>query len=142
MKTKQIIRDLWFAMLYLWQLPQNLIGLVLIAWYRPERKHILDSGVHVFYSRRMTGGISLGFCSIVNIGHYRKDMQHSLRHATVRHEAIGHARQSRMLGPLYLVVIGLPSIIWASLHWLIAPNCSYYWFYTERWADRLGGVRR
>ncbi len=47
-----------------------------------------------------------------------------------------------LLGPLYLLVIGLPSLLWAALHEKVAPGRSYYWFYTERWADRLGGVER
>lgn len=51
----------------------------------------------------------------------------------------GHTRQSLYLGPLYLLIIGLPSIIWAMIH---TPNSkkSYYFFYTERWADKLGGI--
>ena len=49
--------------------------------------------------------------------------------------------QSRMLGWLYLFVIGIPSILWAAW-WNEGQNRSYYSFYTERWADRLGGVER
>ena len=54
----------------------------------------------------------------------------------------GHTLQSLMLGPLYLIVIGLPSILWAGL-----PCCkkhrrtkqiSYYSLYSEHWANRLG----
>ena len=54
----------------------------------------------------------------------------------------GHTIQSLILGPLYLLVIGLPSALWCAL-----PYCkekrktrhiSYYSFYPEKWADRLG----
>lgn len=54
----------------------------------------------------------------------------------------GHAIQSLCLGPLYLPVIGLPSLLWSRL-----PACSkrrrekqisYYSFFTEKWADRWG----
>lgn len=83
---------------YLWQLPQNLLGLLLIAIYKPERKHVLDSGVEIHFATRMRGGISLGKYSIVNIIHYREKLEDSLKRDTVRHEAIGHAKQSRMLG--------------------------------------------
>lgn len=51
---------------------------------------------------------------------------------------IGHTKQSLMLGPLYLLVIGIPSILWAAMHKTVAPKKDYYWFYTERWADKLG----
>jgi len=67
---------------------------------------------------------------------------------TIKHE-YGHQLQSYILGPLYLLVIGLPSGLWC---WFIQdlvnknrkkkgkPTLSYYWFYTESWANKLGGV--
>lgn len=85
------------TLLYIWQLPQHLLGLLLIAFYRPSRKHVLDNGSIVFYAYRMIGGISLGKYSIVNGSHYRENMQDSLKRDTVRHEAIGHARQRCIL---------------------------------------------
>lgn len=53
----------------------------------------------------------------------------------------GHTVQSLILGPLYLPAVGLPSLLWAQL-----PFCqrrwrgtvSYFSFYTERSANRLG----
>ncbi len=120
--------------LYVWQLPQNLLGLMLLHQYGP---HVVmasdDAGARVYKSERMPGGISLGRYIIVN--------KYQCTQRTIAHE-LGHAVQSRMLGPLYLLAIGLPSILWAGLHEHIAPRKSYYWFYTEKWADRLGGVRR
>lgn len=61
----------------------------------------------------------------------------------IRHE-YGHTVQSRKLGPLYLLIIGLPSLIWAGCFegWRKKHKVSYYSFYTEAWADRLGGVKR
>lgn len=69
---------------------------------------------------------------------------------TFLHELFGHGRQSRLLGPLYLFVIGLPSALWNLFQgresqsvWLpVSNNCTarlprffYYWFYTESWAN-------
>ena len=53
----------------------------------------------------------------------------------------GHTVQSLILGPLYLLVIGLPSVLWAQL-----PACqrkwrgdvSYFSFFPERSANYLG----
>lgn len=54
----------------------------------------------------------------------------------------GHTIQSLILGPLYLIVIGIPSTLWGFL-----PYCnkkrekeqlSYFSFYTESWANSLG----
>jgi hypothetical protein len=133
-----------YILMYIWQILQNIIGLILIAWYKPQRMHKLDNGVEIHYSHKMTGGISLGNYCIVNTGHYRKDINESIKRDTVRHEAIGHTKQSRMLGPLYLIVIGLPSLIWCILYGLVIPYTKngYYKFYTEKWADSLAGVKR
>lgn len=130
--------------LYVWQLPQNLLGLLLIAFYRPERVHVMENGNRICFANRMRGGISLGKYSLVNTSHYRKDINESLKRDTVRHEAIGHARQSLYLGWLYLIVIGLPSIVWAMLYGrVIEPTKNgYYQFWTERRADKLAGVKR
>ena len=54
----------------------------------------------------------------------------------------GHTIQSLLLGPLYLIVIGIPSTLWGFL-----PVCgkkrregqlSYFSFFTEKWANDLG----
>lgn len=53
----------------------------------------------------------------------------------------GHTVQSLILGPLYLPVVGLPSLLWARL-----PPCrriwredvSYFSFWTEKTANFLG----
>ena len=61
----------------------------------------------------------------------------------IKHE-YGHTLQSKILGPLYLFVIGLPSLIWAGCFedYRKENKISYYDFYTEKWADKLGGVNR
>lgn len=61
----------------------------------------------------------------------------------IKHEQ-GHTKQSRMLGPLYLLVIGIPSVIWCHCfkEYRKKNNISYYDFYCEKWADQLGGVKR
>lgn len=119
--------------LYLWQLPQNLLGLLLLAIYRPEvSSDYLDVRLH--YSTRINGGISLGRHIIVS------DRYRAYNGNTEKHE-YGHTRQSRMLGPLYLIVVGLPSLIWAAW-WHPGRGVSYFSFWTERWADKIGGVKR
>ena len=117
---------------YIWELPQNLLGLLLRVIYKGTDSEY--EGAVVRRSLKMQGGISLGRYIIV--GDYASDR-------TVMHE-YGHCLQSRRLGWLYLLVIGLPSIIWAGLYGrVVKPTKNgYYRWYTERWADRLGGVER
>lgn len=119
--------------LIVWQLPQVIVGffvrLFTGAKYNEELSKNNDRRI---FNWKLTSGISLSTYYI--IVRQNADMN------TVNHEK-GHTIQSLYLGPLYLIVIGLPSIIWAGLihkH----TNKSYYWFYTEAWADKLGGVTR
>lgn len=120
------------ALRYIWELPQNLLGLLLRAVYKGTDSEY--EGAIVRRSTRMQGGISLGKYIIVGRWASRK---------TVMHE-YGHCLQSSYLGWLYLLVIGLPSIIWAGLYGSLIPSSEngYYRWYTERWADRLGNVKR
>lgn len=128
------------TLLYIWQLPQNLLGLLLIAFYKPERMHTMENGNQIYFARRMKGGISLGKYSIVNVGHYRHDINESLKRDTVRHEAIGHAKQSRILGWLYLIAIGLQSALHAAL--CKCRNHNYHDMWFEKWADKIAKVTR
>lgn len=130
---KPIVRIL----LWLWQLPQNLVGLVIRLIYGGYPLYPLVYKHCVVIQRpNFPGGISLG-CTIMvkrfNIDGYKDN-------PTLWDHEYGHCRQSLYLGPLYLLVIGLPSLIHAALYRPEKGN--YYDFYTERWADRLGGVNR
>jgi hypothetical protein len=134
-------------LLYLWQLPQNIIGLLVILFTDPEKKITMDNGNILYIAYGMSGGISLGKYSIID-SYYtnRCKTDEDIKSLDVsKHEALGHGTQSRWLGPFYLPVIGLPSIIWASLYGTkLFPykKNGYYVFYTERWADKLGNVVR
>lgn len=123
-----------FIIKYIWQFPQMLAAWI---WYLIKRKHILYNSVGKFYKVYVganRGGVTLGdkiFISKCYHGEYLNMI--------IAHES-GHVKQSLYLGPLYLFVIGIPSILWAWSHKWIAPKKSYYWFYTESIANKLGGV--
>lgn len=128
----------------LWQLPQFLIGWALGRVYRRAESMAVGEyeGVEVVFSSWMPGGLALGNVIIVSYRYLKvKGLAAAKR---VQAHEFGHCRQSRLLGWLYLPVIGLPSLCWAA-----ARRCSkrlreidYYSFHTERWADKLGGVER
>ena len=84
---------------YLWQLPQMILGHLLRIVYKGGDTEHEDAVVR--RSIKMQGGISLGKYIIVN--------QWATK-TTIMHE-YGHCLQSKRLGWLYLVVIGLPSIV-------------------------------
>ena len=133
--------------LWIWQLPQNIGGLIVLLMYGYDKKVIAPNGNIAYFSNRMSGGISLGKYSVIDDYYIRKCKTDEaiLDLDVTKHEALGHGTQSRWLGPLYLFVIGIPSIVWA---WLYPSNLfpytrnGYYRFYTEKWADKLAGIVR
>nr|DAQ46191.1 MAG TPA: hypothetical protein [Crassvirales sp.] len=61
---------------------------------------------------------------------------------SIQHECV-HSKQSDILGPLYLIVIGIPSLLHNIVHYLcskIGIKWNYYSFYTESWANKLVGI--
>ena len=117
---------------WIWQLPQNLVGVIYgtcIKKYKYKSNPYNDC---VAYTKYSPGAVTLG--KYVFLWRFSNN-----KNFTIKHEH-GHVKQSKILGPLYLLVIGLPSIVWACLNDKIAPNKSYYWFYTEHWANKLSGV--
>ena len=126
-------------LLYIWQLPQNLLGLIMMLFMIPYTSKEKYKGITYVVSKKMPSGISLG--NYVILSESYKDKK--INHKTWNHEW-GHTRDSRMFGPLYLIAIGLPSLIWAWMYGSIIPRTynGYYKFYTEKRADRLGGVNR
>lgn len=115
---------------FIWQLPQIILGWVYLT-YLLDNEKILGIGEYRgirFYTKQSKGSVSLGNVIFVSM---------NASNEVLRHEW-GHTRQSLMLGPLYLIIIGIPSILWAATHKYIAPGKSYYWLFSESWANKLG----
>jgi hypothetical protein len=56
---------------------------------------------------------------------------------------MGHSKQSRILGPLYLLAVGLPSVTVNLVARIFKKNAAWYYSqYPEKWADELGGIER
>jgi hypothetical protein len=103
---------------------------IFIASAESHRKHKLLSFV---------SGFSAGQYIFLNDGHDSTDIRHEL----------GHSLQSMYLGPLYLLIVGIPSAAnnlwdrWFHKHWM--PGKRIRWYYCrfpEHWADKLGGAER
>lgn len=130
---KLIMNYIKNLILFIWQLPQHLLAILYIGYLVMMCK---DLGIDSRYKQAivipcvMRGAVTLGCYVFVGLNsEYRK---------TVKHE-LGHTIQSKILGPLYLIVIGIPSITYCGLR-RIFPSLrkkNYYNFYTERWANNL-----
>ena len=117
--------------LVIWQLPQVIVG-GLVALYLTAQDKVVFNDHTRYWNWQKTSGLSLSEYFIF-VNKYAPDFQED-------HEE-GHALQSIALGPLYLIVIGIPSFIWACLKSLgFFRSISYYSFYTEKWANDWGDV--
>ncbi len=127
----EIIRFLneWF-----WQFPQTLSGSIL-KFLLKERilktviiwENYFNKEVHLI--KGFNKGFSLGKHVFIDLNYNPITTQHEL----------GHSKQSQILGPLYLIIIGLPSLIHAYLYKGLPKD--YYNFYTEKWANKLMGIK-
>ena len=123
--------------LTIWQFPQILLGWLVLSFIDMNKVELMN-GKLIVYSSSISGGISLGYVIILGIGDYNDGKIMDERHE------YGHCRQSEYLGWLYLIVIGIPSLIWCLCYNVEKRGGlkDYYKFYTEAWADKLGGVIR
>lgn len=118
---------------FTWCLPQNIIGLIyfLVVKIKKQSELSLMVGANIIvFTTMVRGGVSLGRYIFLSNGSSFN---------SVKHEC-GHTWQSYILGPLYLLVIGIPSILW-NRFFCKHPE-KYYTFWTEKWADKLGNVKR
>lgn len=113
-----------------WQLPQNIVGFIYSLCIKTTKYEDNPYDDCIIYNKKSKGCVTLGKYIFVYRYKYNKAQ-------IIKHE-YGHRIQSKILGPLYLFVIGLPSIIWAN-EYHNTSNKSYYDFYTESWANKLGG---
>lgn len=122
---------------YTWCLPQTLLGHIILLFSKRLRKE--EYKLATVHRIENNFGISAGKHIILSASAYgQKD---------VRHE-YGHVLQNLILGPLYLFVIGIPSItmnIMSRFSYLYGKGIfaeNYYNRWPESWADKLGKVYR
>lgn len=126
-KFGKILCNIVNIILYIWQLPQNIVGLVYRIILRGEKVILKQRGIVFYIAPTISGGVSLGkYIFISN--------KSGLMEPIYDHE-FGHCIQSIILGPLYLPIIGLCSGVHCMLH---NPKHNYYDFWTEKWANSLG----
>lgn len=122
-----------------WGMLQTILGLLEFIIHRKE-PHYTYHGAVVTECRNSLN-VSLGL--FVFVAAEKDGMKTERLQRVVVHE-YGHTIQSLILGPLYLVVIGIPSWLWCNVPYFRKirkeKNISYHAFYTERWADYLGGL--
>ena len=122
-------------LLFIWQLPQNILALILII-SSEKRIKTYNYNLDIWYWQ----------CSIITKNSAISLGDFILSHSVLPEEVLkhenGHQYQSLYLGPLYLIFVGIPSILRAIYCNIF--HKSYEWYhsgYPENWADKLGGVK-
>jgi hypothetical protein len=137
-----LFKFLILSLLFIWELPQNLLGFIVFAIFKFQKKIVNaeKEALHVVFETPKTG-VSLGwFIFWTPKGNRFSNLKNDCR----MHE-IGHSKQSVMLGPVYLIVVGIPSISrvlfskWYYKKYGRSWN-NYFNGFPENWADKLGGV--
>lgn len=135
---------LFIILQWTWGIIQNVVGMIMFV-VNINKKHYFYKGaiVTIWDAEEYCMGIGMFIfmseqCPVDNAQNLS---QQEVFERTRVHE-YGHTIQSIILGPLFLLVIGLPSSLWANIprfkQYRKQNEISYYAFYTERWANYLG----
>ena len=127
-----------------WGILQTLLGFIVFLM-NINNKHYFYNGAIVTV-REAPSSVSLGmFVFVTSKPMKDKRIENKIPDEEIEERLLvheyGHTIQSLILGPLYLIVMGIPSTLWGFL-----PSCqkkrengeSYFSFFTERFANFLG----
>lgn len=130
-------RFCFYFVQWTWGLSVNLVGGIafLICTKIKGRRWQHFGYSYIVYLPWNAGGLSLGLFIFMKDNHPRKKWTYNTR----IHE-YGHTWQCLLLGPLYYLVIALPSAVWCNLfeNYRKKNNVSYYKLYCESWANSWG----
>lgn len=132
-----LVDFLFYFVQWTWGLTVNLAGglafliCTKIKGYRYQR----FGYAYIVYVPWKGGGLSLGLFIFMKDQHSNKKWTYNTR----IHE-YGHTWQCLLLGPLYWIVIAIPSFIWCNCFakYREKNNVSYYKLYCESWANSWG----
>ncbi len=121
---------------WLWGLPQNLVGGVFYLYYRLKGcPHFRYQGAFGVVWTNPSGSMSMGSFLFMHPNWTPENK------ALLEHE-YGHTIQSLFFGPLYLLTVGLPSVLWAGLPYFKKlrreGRRGYYTVFPEKQASGLG----
>lgn len=135
---------LFYLLSFTWGLLFTLVGLIVLLFIRIflNRKvykyRIVAGRIAIIFKNRLPGGMNLGIVYIID--------ERSQFDTTLQVHEIGHSIQNAWFGPLFIFLIGLPSLIRASLWDRIRARKyrktgtypSYYDIWFEKQATELG----
>ena len=142
MILKYILYIIWQST---WGILQTLFGFINFIFNLKSRHYFYHGAIVTEWNKKSS--VSLGLFVFVTKEPYFYDklkddyFKEELSKRLLVHE-YGHTIQSLILGPFYLIFMGIPSTLWGFLSCFSKKrkekNISYFSFFTERWANHLG----
>ena len=137
LKTSRFFDFIFYLIQWTWALPVNIVGAIafLICTKIKKRRWQKFGYSYIVYLPWKSGGLSMGL--FIFMKDIPKDEKWTYN--TRIHE-YGHTWQCLLLGPLYYIVIAIPSMIWCNVFasYRKKNNISYYKVYCESWANAFG----
>lgn len=135
---------LYILLQWTWGIIQNVFGLICILFQRKTKHFFYHGAVVTFWSHKTCMGLGMFIFMSKNIVP-KSNRQEIFKNTDVKnilmHE-YGHTLQSIILGPFFLLIVGMPSFIWAKHPYFQKlrkeRNIPYCEAYQEKWADKLG----
>lgn len=128
---------LFYLVQWTWGLPVNLVGGIafIICTKILHRRYQRFGYAYITYLPWNAGGLSMGLFIFMKDQHPRKVWTYNTR----IHE-YGHTWQCLILGPLYYLVVAIPSAVWCNFFdkYRKKHDVSYYKLYCESWANSFG----
>ena len=128
-----------------WGIAQSLLGLIVFLTHIGDTHYLFHGSIVTEWNSKSS--VSLGmFVFITKEPYFYEKLKDSYKKEELSERLLvheyGHTIQSMILGPLYLIFMGIPSTLWGFLPYYNkkrkSQNLSYFSFFTERWANYLG----
>lgn len=127
---KKLLFIIWQC---IWGLPQTLLGAIVFLKHIRCPHRVYRGCIDTKWDSR--GGMSLGLFIFT-------PKEEDDRRSMVRVHEYGHCIQSLLLGPLYLLIVGIVSYTWANLPYFRRmrreKNIPYTSCFVESWASKWG----
>lgn len=133
---KSVKNFLFYLVQWTWGLPVNIVGGIMFLICKAlGRRHQRFGYSFITYIPWNAGGVSLGLFIFMKDQHKSETWTYNTR----IHE-YGHTWQCLLLGPLYFIVVAIPSAFWCNVLDKARKknNWSYYKLYCEHWANLWG----
>ena len=136
------IKILYVLCQWTWGVVQNIVGLLVFLVTLKNKHSIFRCAVVTHWNHPYSMGCGMFiFKGDHGYAHYSDERNEKINYDVLVHE-YGHTVQSLILGPLFVPVIAIPSLLWASIPYFdrlrSRRGLSYYWLYCEKWANLLG----